>query len=143
MAKEAKLITKKNKGSSNFDKSEVESGKAMSILSYIGILCLIPYFAEKKNRFVRLHAVAGLNLLIAEIIWAVVTSILTTSFAPTAIYSVLSGSAMGLGGIALIQTIAWIGNICFFALSIIGIVNAVNGEYKDLPVIGGFKFVKK
>ncbi len=33
----------------NFDKKDIESGKGMAVLSYIGILSLIPYLTEKKK----------------------------------------------------------------------------------------------
>ena len=45
-----------------YDKKEIENGKVMAILAYLGILCLIPYFAEKDNKYVRFHAIQGLNL---------------------------------------------------------------------------------
>ena len=41
---------------SEFTKEEIDNGKGMAILSYIGILVLIPYFAEKNNKFVVFHS---------------------------------------------------------------------------------------
>ena len=91
----------------------------------------------------RLHAVAGLNLFIIENIWTVAISILTSIMAPSAVYGILSGNGAGLGRMFLVGTISWLGSIALLVLSIIGIVNAAQNKYKDLPVVGGLKFVKK
>ena len=47
----------------------------MGVLSYI--IPLIPYFVEKENKFVRYHAIQGMNLLIISIIYGVAYSILS------------------------------------------------------------------
>ena len=65
-----------NGGQTN--QSEVDSGKVMAILSYFGILVLIPYFSEKNNSFVVFHAKQGLNLFILEIIVAFATSFISS-----------------------------------------------------------------
>lgn len=70
------LINDVKDESKSFDKKEIESGKGMAILSYI--LPFIPYFAEKDNKYVRYHAVQGMNLLIVAIAYSVIYSILTS-----------------------------------------------------------------
>jgi uncharacterized membrane protein len=47
--------------------SERENENMMAILSYLGILCLIPFLVFKDNDFVQYHAKQGLTLFIAEI----------------------------------------------------------------------------
>ena len=42
--------------------------KLMGVLSYLGILSLIPYFIKDQSSFVRYHAVRGLNLFLLELI---------------------------------------------------------------------------
>ena len=130
------------KAKTKFEKKEIESGKVMSVLAYLGILCLIPFLLKKNNKFVRAHAKAGLNLFILEIIWGVLVSFLVAIFAPSALYGIFTGAGLAWGGIALVNAVSWLGNLAFFILSIVGIVNVLNGEYKDLPVLGGFKFIK-
>ena len=103
--------------------SEVESGKVMAVLSYIGILVLIPYFSEKNNSFVVFHAKQGLNLLILEIIAIVAASILGRILY---MYYILTSVV----------------EIAAFVLSIIGIVYAVQGEKKEIPVVSQIKIVK-
>lgn len=87
----------------------------IAILSYLGILFLIPLLVSKDNRFVQFHAKQGLVLFIVEIIIAL---------------------------IAWIPIIGWIGApilwIICLVLSIIGIVNVVTGKQNPLPIIGKF-----
>ncbi len=112
----------------NYDKKDIESGKVMAILSYIGILVLIPYFAEKNNKYVQYHAKQGLNLFLIEVIAGIAVSIIT---------GILSFILFFLGAI-----ISYAISLCFFALSIIGIVNVCNGKAKELPVINKIKLIK-
>ena len=105
---------------------EVEDGKGMAILSYIGILALIPYLSEKNNKFVMYHAKQGLNLFILEIIASVALSVL----------------AVTIILIPLIAVLSPIVGILSFVLSIIGIVNVCNGEEKELPIINKIKIIK-
>ena len=111
-------VTKEEK----FTKKDIEDGKLMGILAYLGILSLIPYLTEKNNKFVIYHAKLGLNLFIIEIIASVALSLLVFT-------------------IILIPVIPLI-EIGFLVLSIIGIVNVCNGEAKELPIIDKIKIIK-
>lgn len=51
-----------------FSPEEIEEGRSAAVLSYIPILCLIPLFKWKDNRFAYSHARQGLALFIVEII---------------------------------------------------------------------------
>ena len=85
-----------------------------AILAYLNILVVVPLAANKENDpFVKFHAKQGLVLLIGWVIgWAV--------YALPAMGGLL-GSLITLGCVAL---------------SIVGIMNVVNGQTKELPVIG-------
>jgi uncharacterized membrane protein len=96
----------------------------MGILSYVGLLALIPYFSKGQSSFVRYHAVRGMNLMILEIIAGVACGILS----------------IGLPAIGSI--LGWLVSVGGLVLSIIGIVNVSNKQMKDLPVIGGIQFIK-
>ena len=97
------------------EKPKKEEKDLTAILSYIGILFLIPLLACKDNAFAQFHAKQGLVLFIAEIATVM---------------------------ISWIPVIGWIvGMICWImwlVLSIIGIVNVLNGKKERLPVIGKF-----
>ena len=103
----------------------------MGVLAYIGILCLIPLLAAKDSEFAQFHAKQGLNLFLLEV------GVVALSF--------VLGSMSIVGGLAFLglMTMAiWLVQIGFFVLSIIGIVNALNGKKEPLPIIGGIKLVK-
>ena len=93
--------------------SKKDEKDLMALLSYLGILFLIPLLAGKDNEFNQFHAKQGLVLFIAEIVTAMLT---------------------------WIPIIGWIGGpllyIAWFIFSIIGIVNVLQGEKKELPLIG-------
>lgn len=112
----------------NFDKKDIENGKIMAIFCYIGILVLIPYFAEKNNKYVVYHAKQGLNLFLLDIIASLAVGIITgmLSFVLAFLASIVS----------------FVAGIFFFALSIIGIINVCNGKAKELPIINKIKLIK-
>ena len=62
---------------SEYDNDDITKNKAMAILSYLGILVLIPIFAAKDSKFARYHANQGLVLLITEVAYSIVNAILT------------------------------------------------------------------
>lgn len=121
------------KTTKNFSDKEVKDGKLMAVLSYIGILALIPFFAEKKNKFVIEHAKRGMNLFLVEIIGAVCLYVLACVFTLSIILAILD---------VLVALAGWAFGIFTIVVSIMGIVNVCNGEVKDLPVIGGIKIIK-
>ncbi len=88
----------------------------IAILSYLGILFLIPLLAAKDNPFAQYHAKQGLVLFIAEIIGWFLTMI-------------------PFIGWFVIGPILW---IIWLVLGIIGIVNVVKGKQAPLPIIGRF-----
>lgn len=111
----------------SFSKKEVEDGKLLGILSYIGILSLIPYFVEKNNKFVMYHAKQGLNLFLLEMICSVAISIVGPILWLLFWLVALVSAAVSLASLVL---------------SVIGIINVCNGEAKELPYISKFKLVK-
>ena len=95
----------------------------MGILSYLGVLALIPYLVKDQTPFVRAHAVRGINLLILEVIVWVAVGVF--SWVP-----ILDGILSTLAGLAS------------FVFSLIGIINVANKEDKDLPIIGSIRMIK-
>lgn len=126
--KEGKEILNNVKDDSKkFSKKEIEDGKGMALLSYIGFLVLIPYLGEKKNKYVRFHALEGMNLFIYELILGGLLTFVNI-FIPLAFLRSLFSTIVSL--------------ICL-ALSIIGIINVCNDQAKELPVINQMKIIKK
>ena len=92
-----------------------EKNTGMSILSYLGILVIVPLLVAKDDPYVKFHAKQGLVLLILFIICSI---------------------------LGIIPMIGWIlgalGWIFAIILMIIGIMNAASGKEVELPVIGQF-----
>jgi len=94
---------------------QVSDNKVMALLSYIGILVLIPLLTAKEDEFVRFHVKQGLVLLVA----------------------VIAVSMIGI--IPLLGwLIAFVGGLTCLVLAVMGIINVLNGEEKPLPLIGQF-----
>lgn len=101
----------------NYDKTDIENNKVMAILAYIGILVLIPLFAAKGSKFARFHTNQGLILFAIELICSV------------------------LSWIPIIKIVTGIIGVVTFLFAILGIVNVCNGKVKELPIIGGIRFL--
>ena len=132
------LFTDLKDSSAEYTKEEKDAGKAMAVLSYIGILCLIPYFAEKNNRYVRYHAIQGLNLFIINLI---ATAVVTVISMISVVLFMIPIIGWILGGVLLI--VAFLVPIGSFALMIIGVVYAFQDQAKELPICNKVKFVKQ
>lgn len=113
-----------------FDSKDIEQNKVMALLSYLGILVLIPIFGAKDSKFARFHANQGLILCIACILYGIT-------------YSVLSGIILAISWrlYFLVSIIGLVG-FAFAILAVIGIINALNGKAKELPFIGKYKLLK-
>jgi uncharacterized membrane protein len=94
------------------------------VLSYLGILSLIPFFMKKDDPEVQWHAKNGVALFGAEVIIWIVLFIL--SFALR--------NVVGCG-LSIINCVVW---IAFLAISILCIVKAVGGQRFRIPVVTDF-----
>jgi uncharacterized membrane protein len=111
---------KESTASNNFENKSknVDNSRAMAILSYIGILVIIPILVAKDSKFVMYHANQGLILLIA---WIILTAV---------------------NIIPILGQIIWfLGSIVLLVFMVMGILNAAKEKQKPLPIIGGFKLL--
>ena len=121
-----------------YDPRDIEENKIMAFLAYV--IFLIPLFAAKDSKFARFHANQGLLALITDaallivyfIIW-IVLFFLMMFILPGEIFSLVV-ILLGLGWLVVLAAAA--------ALNIMGIINALTGKAKQLPVIGKFKIIK-
>jgi len=113
-----------NDHTSQFNKADVEQNKIMAVFAYFGILFIIPLLAAPNSQYAKFHANQGLVLFICEIIVSVVSGIVTGILW---FIGPIVGSLLGL---------------LIFILMIIGIINASQGNAKELPLIGGIKIIK-
>lgn len=101
-----------------FSVEDVNENKVFAILSYIGILFIVPLLVAKESPYARFHANQGLLIFLFEI---------------------------AVGIVSVIPILGWIitavGELAAFVLSIIGIINAIKGEANELPIIGKFRII--
>ena len=110
-----------------FDKKDIQENKAMACLCYI--IAPVPYFTETKSKWVRYHAIQGMNLFIITVLLCLSVSI---------ICSVL------IFNFSILKAILKAALYAFMIIyAIIGIINVCNEEAKELPIINKFKFIKK
>lgn len=94
----------------------------MLVLSYLGLLALIPFLIEKNDSEVQWHSKNGLVITAAFVILLIGLGIL--SMIP------LLGLLFMLAGL-----FAWLG---WLVVSILGIVKALNGQRFTLPGLASF-----
>ena len=132
------LFTNLQDKSADYSKEEIDNGKLMALLSYIGILALIPYFAEKENKYVRFHAIQGLNLLIVNLV------VSAASFVVALVATILF----------IIPIIGWILGFVLYlviglipvgllVISILGVVYSLQGNAKEVPIVNQIRFIKE
>jgi len=118
---------------------DVANNKAMAILAYI--FFVIPLLAAPQSKFARFHANQG---LLVFILWcvAVIGSIIIE-----AIWT-LSGAILTLPGViwfffgCFVHIVPVALFIIAIIFSIMGIINAANGERTRLPLIGHWTLIK-
>lgn len=124
-----------------FDPADIKENKVMAVLAYIGLLVLVPIFAAKNSKFARFHASQGLNvaiLMVAQsIIYYILSAIIRVAFYDSFIFGVCGLLITILNLVNLLLSLA------FIALEVLGIVNAVQGRCKKLPIIGRFDILGK
>lgn len=118
---------------STYDKKDIEDGKAMGILAYLNFLSLIPFFAEKKNKFVVYHAKQGLNLFILTTGAAIAISIL---------FGIIICMPILWGLLFIASLLSTAVGIFTLVMSILGIIQVINGKTEELPLIGKIKIIK-
>ena len=114
----------------DMDPYELKAGRVPSVCAYLGPLLLIPILAGRKNDFTRFHANQGLVLLITMALSYISVKIAgwIFHFIPVA-GEILAALVLALWGIAMAAYI------------LDGIVHALRGRAKALPIIGKFRIL--
>ncbi len=100
------------------DANDVAENKIVAALAYIGLLFLVPLLAAKNSPFARFHTSQGFVLFLGWVIIALI------------------------GWIPILGWIVWFfGAILLIILSILGLVSALKGEMKKLPIVGNIKIL--
>lgn len=101
------------------DPKDIEDNKVIAAIGYLWILCLVPLLAKKDSKFAQFHGKQGLVLTVVSVIMWFVSMIL--AFIPI------------IGW--LIAFVIWIG---ILVLAILGIINSLNGQYWEMPILGEY-----
>ena len=129
---DVKNLLKSDDSTASFDSTDIEQNKMLALFSYLGILVLIPILAAPNSKFARFHANQGIVLCICEIGWSIVSTII----------SLILG-AIGFWVLSLLFSfVAFVVWVVFLVFMIMGIVNAVGGKAKALPLLGNFTILK-
>lgn len=109
--------------------ADIDSGKTMGILAYI--FFIIPLLASRDNKFAMYHTEQAIALWIAFIVIYIAAIILNIVVAQ------ISSSLSCV--VSLLSFLPW---IAYLVLWIMGLMNAIGGKVKELPLIGslGAKF---
>lgn len=101
-------------------KEDIEKNKGLAILAYFGIFFLVPYLTAKESAYAQFHAKQGMNLMVlwlgsALLFWTIP----------------VLGWLLGMAGYVMV-----------LVLFIVGVMNAANGQMKQLPLIGQWELLK-
>ena len=118
--------------SAGYPEKDVEAGKPFAAVGYVPLCCfiptfLVPMFAAKDNTYAQFHARQGAVLYIVTLVSGIALWVLT-----------LIAQHLGsmISCMASLAGLAWFGVI--LTLIVLGIINALQGQAKELPVIGPF-----
>lgn len=120
-----------------FSLEEIESGKALSIVSYL--VPLVPFILSKKNNYVRFHTLNGMNILFTYLIFLIIKRTLSYIFGTPC--DLVSGLKCIILPISLRIFFALI-NMIFSFIVLYGVLNVCNNKAKEIPVISKIKLFK-
>ena len=110
----------------SYTRSDIYGNRLLALVSYLWIGCLVPKFLLKGSRYAAFHADQGLTL---AAFGTVITLVLK-----------LLGKIPVIGIIFRLLRVIVI--IACLLLSLVGILNCLNGKAKELPFIGVFRITK-
>jgi len=95
----------------NIPDRDIEDNRVLSAIGYVWILCLAPLFLKRNSRYAQFHAKQGLVLFVAEtFVWL----------------------------IFWIPLIGWVLYAYVVVMAILGIMNALQGKYWEIPFLGKY-----
>ncbi|MFI3325163.1 MAG: hypothetical protein R3Y35_03210 [Clostridia bacterium] len=114
----------------DYDSQDIKDNKNLALISYISCLFIIPMFFKKHSDFANFHAEQGKRLFITQILVYI-----AKSFNENVLVDVLP-----LALFVVIGAIMSILVLVVFSLCVLGVLHAIKGEAKRLPLIGGHDY---
>lgn len=126
--------TQMNDYTGNFHPNDIGYNKGYSVLSYIGILVLIPFLSQrgKGSPYTRFHAIQGMYLFLCNIALGIVNMLLGLIRVNQSYFGFVEYSYVPWP-VRVIQVLISIVSLTYM---ILGIVFAATGQAKDLPLVG-------
>ena len=121
----------------SFSLEEIESGKALSIVSYLIPLVLLILY--NKNNYVKFHTLNGMNILFTYLIFLIIKKTLSYIFGTPC--DLVSGLKCIILPISLRIFFAFI-NMLFSFIVLYGVINVCNNKAKEIPIISKIKLFK-
>ena len=113
--------------------------KGFALLSYLGILLLVPLLVKDKSEYCMFHVYEGAKLCACATVYSIFTSIILTIvgaiFPPHLKYTYYSSYLEPSIPHIILSVIFGIGSVFFIVLAILGIISAVKGYKKPLPLL--------
>ena len=113
-----------------YAEQDIRQNKGMAVLSYLGLLVLIPLLAAKDSPYARFHTNQGLVIFLASVLYGIVQGILVTVF--SLILPLVGG---------ILEVVLELLSLVFLVYVILGIVYAARGQAKELPLVGRIKLL--
>ena len=104
--------------------------KGMAVLAYLSWLILIPLLTARNDDFVRFHLNQALNLYLVKLLLTVISNLLD------GMVNTLPTLVMLLSGLVILV------NLIRFVFVVIGLIYALQGKKKELPLIGRLRLLK-
>jgi uncharacterized membrane protein len=109
----------------NITPEEIESGKTMGILAYI--FFVIPLLTSRDNKFAMFHTEQAIVLWIAFVLIYIALMLINI------VIGMISDSIACV--VSILGILPW---IAYLVLWVMGLMNAIGGKVKELPVIGAY-----
>ena len=110
----------------NVDEEDIKKNKALAFLAYWGFLVLVPFFVARKSKFARFHTNQGIMCVFTGFLGGLIAAAISMVPGMTVLGEFLSG----------------IISLTVLVFEVMGMVNALQGKYKELPLIGKVKLLK-
>ena len=127
----------------DYTKGDIKRNKGMAILAYLFVP--IPLLFEKRSKFVKYHINQGFNLFICYILHALCYKVFY-KLTVHEVYCTRNGFNIQCGKYdipTIVKLPFLIIGLILVALSVLGIINVINGKAKQIPILGKFNILKK
>ena len=122
------------------DIRDAQDNKTMSVMAYILFFIPLMTGAHRTSPFVKYHTNQGALLFIVAVAYSILSGILRSLIrTPVSVYGIMTGVYYTPGWLS---TLLFLLSVPICILCVVGIINAVNGRMRPLPMIGNFTMIK-